>query len=465
MIGNSLRFRLLLGGALWIGLALIMTGAAILYLFVSNVERSIRTDLEVAAARLIALIDLDSTKSLRLTQNPADPRYDIPLSGFYWQIEEDGDEAGGETLRSRSLWDFIIAYDPPPDAAGAVNFTTPGPAGQSLSAIAQAVSFQLAGGDRAYRIIVAQDRSVLDESITKFGRDLVIALIVLGAALVAAAIAQVGLGLRPLRRLRQDIETIRTGESNAVASTYPGEVLPLVGEVNALLASQQRLIEFARTRAADLAHGLKTPLAVLGTLGDQLRDEGQVAHAALIDELVAEMGERIDYQLRLSRLRQRARTQVLSTELAEVVTRITSVLRRTSRGEGLFWSIDPGEGLALDIDRNDLVELLGVVLENAAEWARAEVEVVCRADGADALITVADDGGTLTPEDVAMLSGGDGRLDETSRGNGLGLRIAREIVALNGGRVEFSLSRQFGLSVAIRLPLAVVPRAGRARAV
>lgn len=454
MRANSLRVRLLVGGALWILLALILTGMAILYLFVATVERTVRADLEAEAALLTALID-PLAVGVQLTGQPPDPRYDLPLSGFYWQIGTAEESGGKDVIRSRSLWDSTIPYDPPPKPLGPVHFIGAGPKGQSLSAMALDVKFQVEGGPRAYRIIVAQDRAVLDESIARFGRDMVIALLVLGLALVVAAIAQVSLGLRPLRALRRDVETVRRGDSPALDAGYPAEVQPLVREMNALLASQQRLIEFARRRAADLAHGLKTPLAVLGTLSDQFRALGDDKNADLIDDLASEMGERIDYQLRLSRLRQRGRGQMLDTGLEEVLARIVAVVSRTARGEPLSWQVDCDEGLRLDIDRNDLVELLGILLENAAEWAAREVRILCRREGELARLLISDDSGKLTAADLDALSSVPLRLDQRSRGgNGLGLGIAQEIVALNGGRMDFALSSRNGLQVEIRLPLA-----------
>ena len=167
------------------------------------------------------------------------------------------------------------------------------------------------------------------------------------------------------------------------------------------------------------------------------------------------MGERIDYQLRLSRLRQRGRGQMLDTGLEEVLARIVAVVSRTARGEPLSWRVDCDEGLRLDIDRNDLVELLGILLENASEWAAREVRILCRREGELARLLISDDSGKLTAADLDALSSVPLRLDQRSRGgNGLGLGIAQEIVALNGGRMDFALSSRNGFQVEIRLPLA-----------
>jgi hypothetical protein len=294
LIPHSLRLRLFLGAALWISLALLAAGASIAYLFTASVERTVRTDLSAGLARLVALIDPDAARSPALSQSRSDPRYDIPLSGIYWQVEDTDQK---KVIRSRSLWDFVLDTGETKPGDGEQFTITKGPGEQSLSALSLSTRFSTTAGDRTYRIVVAQDRAILDESIRRFGKDLAISLVILGIALVAAAWLQVRLGLSPLRKLREDIEAIRHGARDTVARTYPSEVLPLVGEVNELLASQQKSMEFARARAADLAHGLKTPLSVLASVTQGLRDKGDTENADLVDGLASEMADRIDYQL------------------------------------------------------------------------------------------------------------------------------------------------------------------------
>lgn len=448
---QSLRLRLLFGAALWIAAALLVTGAVIAYLFTASVERTVRTDLSANLSRLVALVDPRSSQAPALSEPPSDARYDIPLSGVYWQIE---DVSRNKTLRSRSLWDFVIDTGVAPTAGGGEQFVaTAGPGGQSLSALTMLTRFKTDAGERTYRITVAQDRAILNESIARFGKDLAIALAVLGIALVAAAFAQVWLGLRPLGKLRGDIEAIRHGAGDKVEESYPSEVLPLVGEVNELLASQQRSVEFARARASDLAHGLKTPLAVLSSVADALREKGDAGNADVVDELTGEMAQRIDYQLRLSRLRHRTRMHVLSASLNDVVSRAVSVLRRTREGERLEWTIDIEDGLALDIDGNDLIELVGVLLENAAKWAKTMVQVEARRNGRVAEIRIGEDGPGLDPMDLQRVGVRGRRLDESSPGTGLGLGIAREIVALNNGSIRFASAPAGGLLAIVALPL------------
>jgi signal transduction histidine kinase len=446
----SLRLRLLLWAALWIAIALLVAGFAIGALFATNVEERVRQDLSASFTRLSALIDKNAAEP-RLTAALTDPRYDTPFSGLYWQIE---DEASGATGRSRSLWDFEIA--PPagliPDGEG--HFAViDGPSGQTLTALIRQIRFDANEDARSYTVMLAEDRAILAASINQFGRDLALALAVLGAGLVAAAWLQVQFGLKPLKSVQAGVEAVRHGRAKTLDSAYPAEVTPLIGEVNDLLASQDASINFARARAADLAHGLKTPLAVLAATAPDLRARGDVATADLVEELSTDMADRIDYQLRLSRLHQRQRDQVLNASLNDALQKAVLVLRRTREGEHLDWQLDAETGLMVDIDPHDLIELVGVILENAAKWGKSQVSVRAQREGGQAQIRIGDDGPGLPEDQLPAILVRGARLDESRRGSGLGLAIAAEIVGLNRGKLELGRSGLGGLEVNLSLPL------------
>ena len=448
---RSLRLRLLGGAIVWIGLALVLAGIAIGLMFVGNVERQTRADLTDSLNRLIAVID-PRASPLTLTHPLADPRYDTPFSGLYWQVDR---LQGGPKLRSRSLWDFELGLDAKAFLDGSGHFATiAGPSGQSLSGEVRKVRYDLASGPADFLVLVAENRAVLDASIAQFGRDLVMALALLGIVLVVAAWLQVRLGLAPLDSVRAGIERIQRGESARLPESYPIELLPLVNGVNELLQSQEKSVQFARTRAADLAHGLKTPLSVLGTVSQRLLDRGDPETAALIDMMTREMADRIDYQLRLSRLRMRDGTHFYSASLNRALTRTIAVVEKTRDGEALAWSFVAEAPVNVDIEQQDLMELVGVLLENAAKWAKSRVEITLRrdADGIETLI--ADDGPGLTPAQIATLGTRGRRLDESKKGSGLGLSIATEIVERNGGKLSFGDNPGGGLRVHLRLPVA-----------
>ncbi|PLP60396.1 sensor histidine kinase [Mesorhizobium loti] len=448
---NSLKVRMIVGTAISIAVALVLAGVAIGYMFVENVERGARSDLSATMSRLAAIVDLDVTGDApRFTGRLPDPRYDTPLSGLYWQVK---DMDSQRTARSRSLWDRVLDTDP--RLEGQQFSTISGPMGQSLIALSLNATFKANEKSKYYQLIVAQDRSILDDTIKRFAWAMVIALFVLGSALVVVAVFQVHFGLLPFKKLRQDVESIRKGTAYAIESNYPTEVVPLVVEVNELLALQQKSIEFARSRAADLAHGLKTPLSVIGTIAHELEMRGDHHYAAVISDLTNEMHERIDYQLRLSRLRHRARLHMLRAPLNPILTRAIFVLQKTKEGERLDWQVDMKDELDVDIDANDLIELVGIVLENAAKWATSSVRVQLRKDGDAAELEICDDGPGIDQSNLDLVGVRGQRFDESAPGNGLGLAIAREIIALNNGSMSFQNPSSVGTMVILRLPLAL----------
>ena len=385
-----------------------------------------------------------------LTRPLQDPRYDTPFGGLYWQVT---DLDRGETVASRSLWDFALRRSPAGLGDGQSAYAVmPGPAGQTLTVLARRFLYQ--AGNKSYLAMVAEDRAPVDAAINQFGGQLAIALGILAAVLIAAAWLQVTLGLRPLKAVRAGIERVRSGKQTGLNGVYPSEVMPLVVEVNDLLVSQAASIAFARARAADLAHGLKTPLSVLATTATALEDKSDHETGKLIADLAADMADKIDYQLRLSRLRVRTRTHVYSASINECLDKTISVLKRTRAGEELTWDVQVDPALTVDLDTHDLIELLGVVLENAAMWGQSQVTVRGRRDGAMVVISTEDDGPGLPAHRLAELGQRGHRLDETKSGAGLGLAIASEIVRLNNGKIEFQKAPAGGLAVWLTLPAA-----------
>lgn len=446
----SLRVRLLLWAAFGVSLALLVAGIVIAAIFTSNVEQRVHQDLDATFTRLAALIDHESSPP-SLAAALADPRYDTPFSGLYWQIRDLDTALVG---RSRSLWDFELQAAPPPANSPRAWFAViSGPDGHELTALVRQVRVNAEAGERALQVIVAEDRSVLAASINQFGRDLALALLVLGAGLVLAAWLHVHVGLMPMRAIREGVEDIRRGRAERLTGRHPAEVTPLIGEVNDLLRSQQASIEFARARAADLAHGLKTPLAVLSTIAAELRQRGEVASADVIEELSADMADRVDYQLRLSRLHQRTRSQVLSASLNEALDKAVLVLKRTRAGEELNWGVDAEPELWVDIDPHDLTELVGVILENAAKWGKSKVSITAHRRDEKAVVEVEDDGPGLPDPQLETVVERGRKHDEAGHGSGLGLAIAAEIVQLNRGTLEFGHAGLGGLSVELALPL------------
>ncbi|SFZ82525.1 Signal transduction histidine kinase [Devosia enhydra] len=447
---HSLRLRLLLLAAVLVAVAVLMAGIVLLYMFSTHIERRVAADLDANLNRAVALIDPEA-ETPALLAPLADPRYALPLSGLYWQIE---DLDSGRSARSPSLVDGVLVL--PGAAAGMVELD--GPDRQRLVSVWLDVQFAEAdAGPRRYRIIVAEDRRVIDQAIAAFGSEMSLALLVLGLALTLVAWVQVQLGLRPLEALRLSLQSVRRGEAERLVGSFPTEVGPLVREVNDLLEARDRSLVFARMRASDLAHGLKTPLAVIAATALRLRDKGEDEAAETLDSMSDEMSARIDYQLRLARLRHRPASHVMRSPLKDAVLRIARVLEKTAEGERLGWTFNLDAGIGVNLDPQDLIELLGVILENACQWAEHEIRVSGAVVGDFVEVLVEDDGPGLGAEDIARLGPRGERLDQGGKGSGFGIAIASEILELNGGRLAISRSPLGGLAVAMSLPGAGTP--------
>ncbi|MHC2737294.1 hypothetical protein ACVMFA_003065 [Bradyrhizobium liaoningense] len=294
MSWGSLRLRLVAGGLVAILIALTIAGAGLTLLFERHVMRSIGDDLDIYLKQLVAGIDADAQGKLVVGRPPADPRFADPLSGLYWQVSDDA----GQVLRSRSLWD--TALDLPQDEPSPSELhrhVIPGPANARLLVSERRVL--LAVGDRRapVRVVVAADLARVSAAGSQFARELALALGLLGLVLAAATSIQVGLGLRPLDALRRGVADVRSGHRKHLPVDVPAEVKPLVEEVNSLIDAQEREIERSRSRAADLAHGLKTPLAALAADVARLRQRGERDVAQAIEAVGDTMSRHVDREL------------------------------------------------------------------------------------------------------------------------------------------------------------------------
>jgi signal transduction histidine kinase len=308
-------------------------------------------------------------------------------------------------------------------------------------------------GERQVRVAAAIDRASLAAARAAFAGQLALALALLAGVLIAAALVQVWFGLRPFEQLRRAVARVRARQDDRLAPGYPDEVRPLVDEVNALLEAQSATIARARAQAADLAHGLKTPLTVLRAEAAKLKARGDLATGADLDRLARDMQRHIDRDLARARLAASSR-KAEATPPAHVLRQLVQTLERTPRGGRLAWQLAVDEALAVAVDADDLAELLGNLLDNAAKWAVEVVSITAAAKDGAVRLEVADDGPGVPEADRERLGTRGLRLDAGTPGHGIGLGIARDIVTAYGGSLAFGTSAEGGLSVAVTLPRA-----------
>jgi signal transduction histidine kinase len=439
--------RLIVGGAVAILIALTLAGSGMVFLFERHVARTIASGLDVHLKQLLAGIDVDSEGELVLTQPPVDPRFDKPLSGRYWQVGDDR----GRLLRSRSLWDTTMMLPTDQLALGETHqHKMPGPEGTRLLVVERAVHLTVGDREETVRVTVGTDLAQVSTATSAFSKDLVIALGLLASALVVATSIQIGLGLRPLDALRRGVAEIRAGYSRHLPLAAPSEVQPLVEEVNALIDAQEREIERSRSRAADLAHGLKTPLAALAADAARLHERGEHAIAQDIEAVGETMSRHVDRELARVRVRGRLlHAAAPATELATLVRSLIATLARTPEGARATFEVRIADNVHVPFDRTDLAEVLGNLLENAVRYARQRVCISVSEDFPGPPIIVEDDGQGIGSALLPHVLERGTRLDERGKGAGLGFAIVQDVLDAYGWQLDLSASKLGGLKVTI----------------
>jgi signal transduction histidine kinase len=450
----SLRLRLLLAWLVFVLIVLTCAAVAVRVLFERSIKDSAVADLSIDMRRLATGLELQSNGTAKLAEVPADPKFVVANSGKYWQVNH----AGKPLFRSPSLWGHVL--DIPSGAStrrtkrnAPTEVRLTGPDDQSLFGIASTVHI----GDNpvpiSFQIVSAVDDILLVAAINKFTSDLIIGFSLLATLLCAAAAALVTIGLRPLGALRECLAGVRNGESRRLTGSFPSEVMPLVTETNELLDARDNAIDVARTRASNLAHGLKTPLAVMATHSRRLRRSGDTELAGDIDKQLEMMRRHVERELARTRERSTGSARYRRINAAAVIADVAHALQQLPKSETIDWHVVVPPGLSLAIERADFVDIMGNLLDNAQKWANHSVRIVGRAADNMAIFTIEDDGAGV-PEDQfqRILQRGE-RADTSVPGTGLGLAIVNDLVLLYGGRLELSRSHLGGLNATVAVPL------------
>ncbi len=440
---SSLQRRLQLGLATSVLVLLPLliwgAGAAVRVLVREHALAGLAHDAEA----LLGAVRLGASGQLELPEAVLAPVHRQPFSGHYFLLL---DEAGGERP-SRSLWDHRLALDPLAPGERRV-LDIAGPQQQSLLVLA--AGYRKEG--RGLTVAVAEDVAPIERAILRY--QAATALLALGmlAALLLVQRAFVGRAFRSLDCLREDVRRIEDGEAGGLREDVPDEVRPLVREVNRLLALLEQRLQRSRNAAGNLAHALKTPLTLLLQQVDSeaLRDRPE-ARAALRQQ-ADRIRDLMERELRRARLAG-AGTVGRQFHPRRDVPALLDALRRMHDRAGLRIEAAELPDLGVPLDDEDMIELLGNLLDNACKWARSTVRLDLRVDG-PLRIRVEDDGPGLGEADAEEMLERGTRLDETQAGHGLGLAIVRDIVTLYGGRLALERSAALGgLCVEASLPL------------
>lgn len=444
---RSIRLRLVLAAILTILLAMTASGWGLLVLFEHHVERRAVSALQHDVGELIAAVVVSDAGAVSLARRPTDPRYLKPLGGYYWQVM-----AQGEVVqRSRSLWDEALPMPRDEPADGQHEHVIGGPQGQTLIAVERAIRVSRAAGDLKIRFVAAQDRADTVAAVVAFKTEMIAMLALLGIALLAAFAVAIAVGLAPLRKLRADLSALREGATARLAATYPSEVAVLVNDLNALLDERDRDAERKRQRAADLAHGLKTPLTAISGISEDLSARGLGELAEELDNYAANMLRHVERELALSRSVHTG-PGTAPTVVRPVIDALVRSLARVPGGSRLEWRIEVPQGLSLRIDPTALAEMLGGPLDNARKFAKSSVCIEASEISGRAIITITDDGPGVREDQLPGLTQRGQRLDRRKAGSGLGLAIASDIAAEIGGSLTLSNAPDGGFVATLALP-------------
>ncbi|WP_321397999.1 HAMP domain-containing sensor histidine kinase [Emcibacter sp.] len=440
--------------AVWTVLVLVIGGYILSLTFRGVIEQNLDDRLNSMMDSLIGISGIEFEEDLNLYRALSEPRFEQPYSGWYWQISA----KNSEPYRSRSLWDESLKPDMEMDASRSVYYDTTGPEDQSLRAIDRDIT--IPGSDTVFRYTVAVDKYELESQSRRFDLILVWSLGILGVGLLAASLLQLFFGLQPLRKVRASLSRIRRGQVSRLPDDFPSEIQPLADELNALLDHNDEVIDRSRTQVGNLAHALKTPLAILLNEADLQKGGG---FSEMVVKQANAMRRHVDHYLHRARVAASAKVISSRTEVAPVIRDLCRAMGVINRDKVFDISIaGPEEQLVFRGERQDLEEIVGNLLENAGKWAERQVYVHCRREADTIILEISDDGPGIDPAArEAVFTRGE-RLDEETPGSGLGLSIVQDLISLYGGKIslEDNLSAaeapsQKGLRVKISLPAAV----------
>ncbi len=438
---GSLARRMIAIAALWISVLLIGGGFALDRVLTGAITRNFDSGLEYVLIAMIRSSEIGPDGEVRLVEPLGDQRFLEPYSGLYWQISG-GDQ---EPYRSRSLWERSLKAPTPHIDDQIHTYDSNQFADEELRVLERNVI--LPGSRVSWRFQIAQSRAALDVQVGAVRAVLIPSLALLGLGLIILAALQTFYGLWPLRHIRRAIAAMRGGQNRRVDAPLPREVQPMVDELNALLAHNEKQAEEARLHAGNLAHALKTPLTVL--LNSATSQTSELADT--VRREAATMQRQVEHHLARARAvgrRGAAQARANVRDSVDSVGRAVGLLYPDTRLDAAG-----DKQLVARVERQDLDELVGNLLENAAKYGGGSVFVTIQRDGTMAEILVEDDGAGISPADRERIFDRGVRLDSGKPGTGLGLAIVRDVAEIYGGSIALEESEDLGgLLVRLRLP-------------
>jgi len=453
---SSLATRLFVSATVWVVVVLLITGVVLSSVYRNATERAFDRRLNLYLRTLVAEVATPEEGSDHQSQSLGEPLFDLPLSGWYWQVIRE-DTPKPEVRASRSLWDKKLPkledQHIPLSASGVRQGYVAGPEGQDLRMVERPVDL---GADGKFLVTVAGDATEIYEETRAFDYYLFGTFAALTIGLLLTTVFQVRFGLAPLKRISDAIADIRSGRAERLEGSFPVEIAPLARETNALIEANREIVERARTHVGNLAHAVKTPLSVIV---NEATARGADPFATKILEQASMMRDQVAHHLERARIAARPTIVATVTEIEPVIEALGRTMEKIHRGIDI--EVSAPAAAKFRGERQDFEEMVGNLVDNACKWARAQVSIKVDVRTASdperqamLHIVVDDDGKGLSPEERAQVSRRGKRLDESKPGSGLGLSIVVDLAALYGGRLTLDAAPLGGLRAELTLPAA-----------
>ncbi len=443
----SINVRMILAASAVLAVFIMFTGFALERAFDKSAQQAMRERLLGQVYLLMAAAEVDKNGRLTMPASLPEPRFALPGSGLYGQISGGN---GKVAWRSRSTLGASAPF-PEPLSAGAQTFEERfDPARKPHFVYSFGVNWSVSGKPYSFTFSVAEDLASFYKQIRRYRGSLWGWLGAMGALLLISQIVMLRWGLRPLRRVASELTAIEAGKQDRLAGVYPRELTGLTDNLNRLLRHERAQQARYRDALAELAHSLKTPLAILrGVLTGKQQKKG--ALAATVEEQVKRMDHIVEYQL------QHAATAGTSALIAPVPIRpiakkVVASLDKVHHARRVETLIDVDDKLCFRGDEGDLMELLGNLLDNAYKWCLGKVQITAASDKRRLVITVADDGPGIEADKVESLLMRGARADENVPGHGIGLSIVRGIVQAYDGKITIGTSALGGAEIRLEMP-------------